>query len=194
MRPLTVAALLLCSAAARADYTLPDAAERYVILVDAWNVVGEGAEVPGADDKPAGFEKYRVEVTRKSRRTSFAVDLFWLADRVNSNLICCGDHEGEMRRYLEKIRTEEGRPIALLVELVATEEGGPLFVAGVWKFDEQQAWKHAQEHGSPLLGLGAEQVKELGDEKAYEKKVREVCDEAWTKMSGRKMKEIEKVK
>lgn len=67
-------------------------------------------------------------------------------------------------------------------------------MAGVWKFDEAKAWEHAQQYGSPLLGLSAEQVKELGDGKAYEKRVREVCEATWAKMSERTVKEPGKTK
>jgi len=89
------ALLLLCFLAlpAAADYCLPPAKEIHYLVVDEWKL--EKGTLVTPDDR-------------------WRVDLLWLADRINSGLICCGGYESGMRSYLAKL---EGPQVAEMVRV-----------------------------------------------------------------------------
>ena len=113
----TLALLLLALGVARADYELPVAAETSFLAAHEWKLQGESLEAAG--------KRYKV-------------DLFWLADRIDSNLICCGAYDVEMRKYLGRL----DRKLPVMVELVALKKGETPFVAGVWQLDAGRIGKH----------------------------------------------------
>jgi len=185
-RAATLVTLLAAVGPAHADHDLPATTQRYVLVADGALVTGQGDIVNGENGKPAGCKAYRVEATHSGLKQAWDVDLFWLADRIDSNLICAGDHEGEMRRYLARLATppqDGARPKTLVIEIVATDKPG-LFVAGVWAFDADAAWKLACEHGSRLSNLTAEQAKALGSTAAYEKRVRDTSEADWKRLEA----------
>ena len=75
--------LFLFALPAAADYSMPPAKDTQYLVVDSWKLKGDTLVTP--DDR-------------------WRVDLFWLADRIASDLICCGDHVTAMRKYLAGLK------------------------------------------------------------------------------------------
>lgn len=113
----TLALLLLAAALARADYSLPAAAETFHRVYQDWTVDGL--------DLRAGGGVHRI-------------DLFWLADRIDSDTICCGRHEEAMRKYLAGL----DRKLPIVAELVAVKKGEKPFVAGLWPLTAERVCEH----------------------------------------------------
>lgn len=99
--------LLVLSVAAGADYSIPRAAETEFRIVHDWSL-----------------KDFTLTAAGKPLR----IDPFWLADRIDGNLICTGDHVAAMRRYLAGL----DRDLPVVLEMAAQRKGGPRFVAGVW--------------------------------------------------------------
>jgi len=121
-----------------ADYFLPAAEETHIVIVAEWRI-----------------EKSELHIGSRT----YSIDLFWLADRHDSNSICCGDHEGSMRKRIQGLIRRKG---PLRVELVAKQMGDRLFVAGLWPYQSDQAFAKASKEGSPLLRIDASAVRMLG--------------------------------
>lgn len=168
MAVVWAAGLALAAAAARADYELPRAAEQRWLVAAEWELA-----------RGASPEAFRLEARRDGRSLSWRIDLFWLADRVDSDSICTGSHRAAMGKYLDRlIALPKPRP-ALLVELVAAEARGALFVAGLWVHDPARTHQRACQVGAPMLKLDPAGVKALTPE-GFAGRVAGASDETWS--------------
>jgi hypothetical protein len=114
-RVLALLSLVAVAAVARADYMLEPTTERYVVVADDWKIDGS------------------LTVTRGDKKTTYKIELMWLADRIDGNLICTGEYKKAMTKYLAGLESQKNAK--LKVELVTTRKDGELFVAGLWKLE-----------------------------------------------------------
>ena len=172
-RPL-VALLFLCSLLSvqttLSNYILPKVAERFLVLTDKWKL-----------EQLAGKSDYHINAVHADKTNNWSVDIFRLAETIDSNSICTGKYEADMKRYLDGL-APGGQ---VLIQLVSEKKGGKLVCSGIWHFDPVNSWKRASQEGSRLLGLSAEEVRKSGSADGYAKKVNQLSEKNWQKMSSR---------
>jgi len=161
-------ALVSTVTAALADYMLPAAKRTLIILAENW-------EVQNLNSKPC------VSVARDSRNFKWNVDLMWLADRINSDSICTGDHQRLMKEYLAKVQSST-RNKPLMIELSSLDDKS-FFVSGLWLFDEKASFERGVKYGSRLLGLTKEQVSAFKTPQEYAKRAISVSRDNWGVLS-----------
>src|SRR6516225_5930444 len=137
MRILLTILFVLCgqvvlSCAAIADYIVPPVAEDYTLIPDSWKLTK--TSLLGDFD--------RLEVIHKGKTYVWTIDRFLLADRTDSNTICCGTYMNFTRNYLEKISKAQPNGV-VRVEVVTAQKAGELKVAGIWLVDFKQSWDRA---------------------------------------------------
>jgi len=126
-----------------ANYYLPPAKQSLKILSPNW-------QIKNVDSTP------QLTVDRAHRAFDWKVELMWLADRVDSNSICTGQHQRVMKEYLQKLQASQ-RNKPLLIEL-STVDGKSFFVSGLWLFDSKTSFDIGTRFGSPLLKLTKDQI------------------------------------
>lgn len=184
---LVLIAFFTLAGPSRADYVLPEVDERYILVLDLWEFespADSGALVPeGPPGKESGADP-ALAALEEGRENTWRIDLFWLADRIDSDSICTGDHVKSMREYLARV-AREGAGKRLVVEIVSAEGSKGLFVAGLWILDPETAYDRATRHGSGLLGLEASAVADLGSAEAYVARLEEISEASWKRMASR---------
>lgn len=156
-------ALLLLAPLAAGSYIQPVHKDRHFVAVKTWTL-------------KKGKKSYTLAIEHRKKKLTYKVDLFWLADRVNSNSICLGGHIQEMSRYLDALALRAIKP-ELLVELCNTKKKPKLFVAGVWAYDDA-LFHRVKGGGSPKLLPYKEAVK-LPDRKALDKVIAKASAAGW---------------
>ncbi len=166
-----------------ASYIPPADAERILIIADSWSLVANDDSAIDLPTAGRGEEAIRcLEVKHQNQEFRWPIDIFRLADRINSNSICSGQHVEQMQSYLNNLKSKNSTS-PVLVQLVSAYTGGPLSVSGIWPFDYRQSWNKSIQTGSTLLGMSAKSVKELGSAGVYRKKMEELSLVGWTKIT-----------
>jgi len=114
-----------------ADYALPGAAERLVLLVDLQEIK--------LDKSGLGLTVNKVE-------HSFTVDQFWMQDRIYSDGICCGVADSSPKSAAYRVREVElalakKTDSLLLVELVRVHNTTHFKVTYLKLFDPEAEYK-----------------------------------------------------
>lgn len=149
-----------------AEYARPEFAEQYWLVAENWKILKGGFPF---GDKP----KYEMQTKHNSREYRWPVDVFWLCDRINSNMICAGHYEGYISNYLDTMSKSKND---MVVELVNREHGKPLFVAGLWELNSQSP------HWGSLTGqMDARSL----EAQAFRAKLNKLSQEAWKAVEGR---------
>jgi hypothetical protein len=144
-----------------ADYYLPPAQERFMVLASKWQI-----------------KDGMLMLKLNGKQRQWKIEPFWLADRVDSDSICTGGYQSKMTAYLAKLGHLSGES-PLLVELVAVRKGETLFVAGLWQYENLKSYENARQYGSAILGMSPQQIEKLGSRAAYEKNLNETFQENW---------------
>lgn len=152
----------------QANYIPPVDAERYLLLADSWTINSTTS----------------LKIDRNGKKYEWNIDMFRLADRIDSNTICTGSYRRVMSEYLTGLRTRKA-DLPLLVELVSLKTGGQLVVSGLWSFDYKTNWEKAIQRGSRLLDMSAESIRKLGSAAGYNRKVKQISARNWQKMLDR---------
>ncbi len=173
-RRIALVGLALLAAPVLANYILPPTDARLLFVIDDWALTWQDA----ADAK--GQPSVTLTFERGGKKESWRVDVFWLADRIDSNSICAGSHTAEMKEYVASVQGTQPR-VPLLVEAVRVAGEKELFVAGLWRIEAEKAYANGCERGSWVLELKAEDVKACGSAEAYVNLIRDRCEPSWQK-------------
>jgi hypothetical protein len=146
--------------------------EQYHILTSAWQL----NEIAKEDEQ--------LKIKHNGKDYVWKVDLALLAKRLDPNSAVSGSTDFT-RDYLSKLGQLPPQS-EVIIELVNSQKGAPLVVAGIGLYDSDKQWQHATKFGSRTLNLSAEKVKELGSAEKYHKKVLQYCDQEWTKIKARR--------
>lgn len=125
IRALVLPALLLLPGSARADYALPAAKERLILLLKV--------------DQIRIDDRHRTLAFADLKR-HFSIDRFWMQDRIWSDGICVGVKDTDPRSAPSRIREVAGaisrkHPGWVLVELVRVEGSEEFMVTYLKLFD-----------------------------------------------------------
>ncbi|MBI3270480.1 MAG: hypothetical protein HYZ53_15835 [Planctomycetes bacterium] len=194
---VVLASLSLVPRVAYADYDLPKAEERYFLLADEWELASGPVNSRTGHGGAQGRAAHVLRTQSNRSEFEWPIDLFWLADRVDSDSICTGTHLQRMEEYLAGLQGKEGWhdsgeggprkcSRSLLVEVVSTKKGGVLFVAGIWILDPQAVYARACARGSDMLGADPGVVKAMGSAEALVAKMRAASDVTWKAMADRR--------
>jgi hypothetical protein len=128
-RSFVMAAIMLsfCSNQnqAYADYFIAPPIEQYKVALDDWLLVKTK-------------EQWTLQCSYKGSHHAWKVNKFLLADRLDSNSICCGKYKELTESYLQALSKMK---VGLAVELVSDKKNGALGVAGLWSLDEVPHYK-----------------------------------------------------
>lgn len=159
--------LLALAPLAFGSYFLPAIAERHYVLADTWSIKGD-----------------HVFVTHGKKKYTFKVDVFWLADRINSGSICTGSHKQAMRAYLDTLAKRKKKP-PLFLELINLKKGKKLFVAGVWPHEKTKMLLRMKAGVSPKLLPYADAIK-LKDPKTVDALLKKASAAGWKALQKKK--------
>lgn len=189
---LAMIATLGVTAVAAASYPAPKPAETYYVVADSLHLKRIPAAAP-ADKQPQPPDDFLVIVRQAEGEWQWGVNLFWLADQINSDSICTGTHEKEMTKYLngieEELRAaerEKRKPPKYVVRVVSERKGGPLFVAGVFEVRPEQDFERSLKFGSPMLQMTPEQVQALKTVDNYVRRLQEQSELNFAALRNRK--------
>ena len=165
--------LLTLSGALQASYILPTIVAHHFVVADDWKIEGHTVIV-----------KHAKKVYR------FRIDLFWLADRINSDSICTGTFEPAMRAHVKRLakkpKAKQKRP-PLVLELVNLKKGAKLFVVGAWRDEGNDLFWRVKGGGAPRFLPYAVATK-LKDKKALAPLLVKESAAGWKAITGPKKK------
>ncbi len=169
---------------ARADYSLPPVEEQYFLIATRWELkTTQGREclTEGNQKIMVAVASYALRVEHEGRSYEWPIDLFWLADRTDSDAICTGSYKERMTQYLDRVKqSRPGNP--LVFELVRPKGSTDFIVAGL-SSDPAKHYESGCLAGSRTLGLSAEEVTALGSEGTFSQAVSAAAAEGWKKFA-----------